>query len=421
MSYHSIDTLLSELYSLRRDEIKLGLEHTIKLLDTCGNPQTHFKSIHIAGTNGKGSTGKMMASILQESRLNIGHYSSPHLIRFNERIQVNNQEIPNQYILDFMNQYGSDIIEIQATYFETITAMAFCYFRDKKIDVAIIETGLGGRLDSTNVIQPDLVVMTPISLDHREILGDTIRQIAEEKAGIIKEFVPIIISPQKKEAMDVLFSHCDEKKITPKVVDFDRLDSTEITKEGSQFKFKDQAFSISIVGDFQIENAVLAIEASRLFLPQLKYSTIRDGLSRCSWPGRLQMVSKEKNIYYDVSHNAEGIEKTLKNIKSIFKGDIYGIVALKDDKELELISVSISDHFKALYVTSDKNGLLMERNALAFELNTYGVNCESQPSIFDAVDRCINYLKSEDVLLIFGSHYIAVDVYTYFQIPFDKY
>ena len=178
--------MLSDLYALRRDEIKLGIEHTIKLLDACGNPQNHFDTIHIAGTNGKGSTGKMIASIFHQGDCVVGHYTSPHLVKFNERINVNNRNIPDSYIFDFMAKYQTKITEIDATYFEVITAMAFSYFKDNGVDLGIIETGLGGRLDSTNVLKPQLVVFTPISLDHREILGHSLAKISMEKAGIIK-------------------------------------------------------------------------------------------------------------------------------------------------------------------------------------------------------------------------------------------
>ena len=193
------DSRLDYLYNLKRLGIKVGLEHTIALLKRCGDPQLQFKSIHIAGTNGKGSTCAIVNSILMEAGLKVGLYTSPHLIRFNERIRINGIQIDDDDIVEFVDSYQSDIDEIKSTFFETTSAMAFKYFSDKKVDVAVVETGLGGRLDSTNVLSPDLTVITPISIDHREILGEDILMIGKEKGGIIKKGVPLVLAPQKEK------------------------------------------------------------------------------------------------------------------------------------------------------------------------------------------------------------------------------
>ena len=189
---YNIDLVLKELFGLQRLGIKVGLEHTEELLDNIGNPHSYLKFIHIAGTNGKGSTCAILNKILIEHGMVVGLYTSPHLIRFNERIQVNNEKIPDADIALFMNHYINQIKNIQTTFFETTTAMAFDYFNNKSVDIAIIETGLGGRLDSTNVISPTICGISSVSLDHMDILGDTIQKIAAEKAGIIKDNIPIV-------------------------------------------------------------------------------------------------------------------------------------------------------------------------------------------------------------------------------------
>ena len=186
----SIDTILEELYSLQRLGIKIGLEHTFQLLDQIGNPHKKLRLIHVAGTNGKGSTCSILTKILIDHGLKVGLYTSPHLIKFNERIQINNCQISDEYIATFFNENRTKINNIEATFFETTTAMAFNYFQDQAVDYAVIETGIGGRLDSTNVITPKVCGITSISLDHMEILGETIEKIAIEKAGMIKEKVP---------------------------------------------------------------------------------------------------------------------------------------------------------------------------------------------------------------------------------------
>jgi len=195
---------LQFLYSLRRLGIKTGLEHTISLLNYLDNPHENFPSIHVAGTNGKGSTCLMISSILKCMDLKVGTYTSPHLIKFNERIRVNNIEISDEYICSFIKQNEEKIKQIKSTFFETTTAMAFSYFKDQEIDVAIIETGLGGRLDSTNVLYPQISVLTSISLDHTKILGSSLEQIAIEKCGIIKKKIPVVSAIQKKNVKSII-------------------------------------------------------------------------------------------------------------------------------------------------------------------------------------------------------------------------
>ncbi|GIR15403.1 hypothetical protein CM15mP27_1540 [bacterium] len=184
---------------MRRLGIKTGLEHTLSLLNHVDNPHKNFPSIHVAGTNGKGSTCLMISSILKSMNLKVGTYTSPHLIKFNERIRVNNIEISDKYICSFLEQNERKIKQIKSTFFETTTAMAFSYFNDQKVDVAVIETGLGGRLDSTNVLQPKVTVLTSISLDHTKILGSSLEQIAIEKCGIIKKKYPSFLLFKKRK------------------------------------------------------------------------------------------------------------------------------------------------------------------------------------------------------------------------------
>ena len=179
-----INSILDKLFSLQRLGIKVGLDHTYELLNRCENPHNKLKTIHIAGTNGKGSTAAMLQNILRKSGLSVGLYTSPHLVNFNERIRVNSTPISDSFIVEFMKNFNDDIDKIESTFFETTTVLAFYYFYYKKVDIAIIETGLGGRLDSTNVLNPNLTIITPIDYDHQKILGNTMNEIALEKAGV---------------------------------------------------------------------------------------------------------------------------------------------------------------------------------------------------------------------------------------------
>ncbi len=411
--------MLSDLYALRRDEIKLGIEHTIKLLDACGNPQNHFDTIHIAGTNGKGSTGKMIASIFHQGDCVVGHYTSPHLVKFNERINVNNRNIPDSYIFDFMAKYQTKITEIDATYFEVITAMAFSYFKDNGVDLGIIETGLGGRLDSTNVLKPQLVVFTPISLDHREILGDSLAKISMEKAGIIKKDIPVISSKQANEVINVLEKTCINKNVDIAFINPELVTHIKLSETGTHFYYNGEKYFIPIVGDFQAENASLAIESSFMYNPNMDTLKIKSGLAKSYWPGRLQKMSSKPTIYYDVSHNEQGIKKTLSNLKNIHPGKINGIMALKGDKELDLICKTLKNQFKSLSFVSDKNGLLMNERDLCNKMKSFGIQGIAFPSFEIAIKKWMGEVEYNEIGLVFGSHYLASEVFDYFHFPFD--
>ena len=212
MTSPDISVELDSLYSLQRNGIKLGLEHTFQLLEFLGNPQKNLKLIHVAGTNGKGSTCAHIECILRGNGYKVGLYTSPHLINFNERIRVNGTPIKNDEIISFIKTVDTAIQKIDSTFFEVTTAMALKYFQDHNVDIAVIETGLGGRLDSTNVIEPIMTIMTPISMDHMDILGNSIQQIAKEKSGIIKDDIMLITAKQDRVVMDILFDKAKEKK-----------------------------------------------------------------------------------------------------------------------------------------------------------------------------------------------------------------
>ena len=226
----------------------MGLEHTFSLLDFLKNPQKNIKIIHIAGTNGKGSTGATIYSILRAHGYRVGLYTSPHLINFNERIRINGIPITNDEILSFMRHVQPSIENIQSTFFEVTTAMAFNHFSINNVDVAIIETGLGGRLDSTNVVNPVLTVMTPISFDHMDILGDTLEKIAVEKAGIIKDGIPLVTGRQLKTVFNILKRKTDEKKttidISPNPI------GVQLDSSGTCFTLQDRIFTTSLIGDY---------------------------------------------------------------------------------------------------------------------------------------------------------------------------
>ena len=395
----------------------MGLEHTFSLLDFLKNPQKNIKIIHIAGTNGKGSTGATIYSILRAYGHKVGLYTSPHLINFNERIRINGIPITNDEILSFMRYVHPSIEKIQSTFFEVTTAMAFNHFNSNDVDVAIIETGLGGRLDSTNVVKPVLTVMTPISFDHMDILGDTIEKIAAEKAGIIKDGIPLITAKQLKEVFNILKRKTDEKKTTIDISP-DPIE-VQLDLSGTSFVLQNRTFTTSLIGDHQAENASLAISVVRKFDPKISYETIEEGLKNIYWPGRLQLVSDR--IYYDVAHNEDSIQKVLENLNIIYPNSgFFGIFCLKGDKDLKQISKYIKFQFKKLFVTTSQDGLLLGANELSVKLNQLDIMNYPLDNLSLCIEKINKLRKPSDVTLIFGTHYIAQEVFSEFEISFDS-
>ena len=394
----------------------MGLNHTLLLLKSLKNPQDNFKTIHLAGTNGKGSRAAIINSILIANGYKLGLYTSPHLIRFNEMIRVNGVTITDEEIISFMKHVEPAINEIKSTFFEVTTAMAFYHFNNNDVDIAVIETGLGGRLDSTNVVDPSLTVMTPISLDHRDILGDTIEKIAKEKAGIIKRGVPLITANQVNNVSKILEKRVKKKESVMHICP--NPESVKLSSDGTSFQVNGNNFNTSLIGEYQAQNAALAIATIKLFNSNISYETIDKGLRNVYWPGRLQLVSDK--IYYDVAHNENGVKSVLNNLNRIFPtSKFYGLLCLKGDKEIDCIAESIKSQFEMLFVSTSKDGLLMESEKLSKELHNLKVINFPLNDISSSISKIKKVRKPEDVILIFGSHYIANEIFSEFEIPFD--
>ena len=394
----------------------MGLNHTSWLLKFLNNPQDNFKTIHVAGTNGKGSTAAMINSILIANNYKVGLYTSPHLINFNERIRVNGLTITDEEIMSFMKHVEPAINEIKSTFFEVTTAMAFHHFNNNDVDIAVIETGLGGRLDSTNVVNPSLTVMTPISLDHREILGETIEKIAKEKAGIIKRGVPLITANQVNNVSKILEKKVREKESVMHICP--NPESVKLSSGGTTFEVNGNNFNTSLIGKYQAQNAALAIATIKLFNSNISYETIDKGLRNVYWPGRLQLVSDK--IYYDVAHNENGVKSVLNNLNRMFPtSKLYGLLCLKGDKEIDCIAESIKSQFEMLFVSTSKDGLLMEPEKLSEELHNLKVINFPLNDISSSISKIKKVRKPDDVILIFGSHYIANEIFSEFEISFD--
>lgn len=412
------NSLLDYLYKLQRLGIKVGLNHTFELLQRCGNPQNQFQSIHIAGTNGKGSTSAIISSILMEAGLKVGLYTSPHLIRFNERIRVNGKPISDSKIVEFVDEHRSDIDDIESTFFETTTAMAFRYFANKNVDIAVVETGLGGRLDSTNVLTPDLTVITPISLDHRDILGKNILDISKEKAGIIKKNIPLVLAPQDNAVSSQLLKIAGDLDSDVAIVD----PPTKVTlsKSGTAFIKNGLSFKTPMIGRHQAINNSVAIEAVQIFMPEIQKEVIDIGIQKVKWPGRLQRMSIEKPIYYDVSHNAHGIQMTLQALHDIFGQKPIGLMVMKGDKEVDLVAAALKNQFVQLIISGDTDLGLLSAVDLSDKLSSKGLaNLTNIDRFEDALHHIAGIMgKDSPPTLIFGSHYVAEAVFNKFGFLF---
>ena len=416
---YKLENYLNSLFSLQRRGIKLGLEHTKNLLKFFDNPHEKFLTIHVAGTNGKGSTCSYIERILRYSGYKVGIYTSPHLFKFNERIRVDGLPISDQEIVSFLDNSFKEINKIGSTFFEVTTVMAFDYFYKKKVDIAVIETGLGGRLDATNVISPVISVITSISMDHTEILGDTIEQIAKEKSGIIKEKTPLFVYNQDTKILDIFkkkaIFHNAEIKISkiPKKI--------SVTSRGTQFNFNNQDYTIPLFGSHQARNAALAVDVVSHFDSKIKDDIIYNSLKTVFWPGRMQKIRPK--IFYDVSHNKEGMEKTLQTLKELYPDeDIHGLLCLKKDKDLTSLKSVILKNFKNLFISEDKKGLLLKSSILEKKLARVNIKCKPVSSIKKGSENIENIVKNNSAVgLIFGSHYIAEEVFQAFEIPFDNY
>ncbi|MFQ6613031.1 MAG: bifunctional folylpolyglutamate synthase/dihydrofolate synthase [Fidelibacterota bacterium] len=424
LKYHSTEfnELLNYLYGLRRLGIKAGLRHTLELLKYCGSPETKFRSVHIAGTNGKGSTAVILASILQNTGLKVGLYTSPHLICFNERVRINGDPVSDDWIADFIKKHQADIDTLQATFFETTTALAFSYFAEQGVDVAIIETGLGGRLDSTNVLTPEVTAITPVSLDHRELLGDDLIAIAEEKAGIIKPGIPLVLAPQEMEVIAVLERTAAKKSVPVIKIEMTHFEEISVSVKATAFVFKDNQFELPLLGDHQAVNAGVAMQIARLIIPTISVPTIQKGLKKVNWPGRLQQLCSVPMVFYDVAHNAHGLKIVMQTIRCLCGIDPVILFVLKGDKELGLIAAELDQCSGPLIISGAEDSGLLSSKALGSKLSAI-LNREflEIADFNQAMEVLVNRTSELGAYgLITGSHYVAEDIFRRFEFSFQN-
>jgi dihydrofolate synthase/folylpolyglutamate synthase len=427
MNYkQTIDYLYNKLPMFTRVgavAFKKDLHNTIAMCEKLGNPQQQFKSIHIAGTNGKGSTSHMLAAILQQAGYKTGLYTSPHLKDFRERIRINGQMVSESFVTSFVNEQQGIIEEINPSFFEVTVAMAFSYFAKEKVDIAIIEVGLGGRLDSTNIITPELSVITNISLDHTNMLGNTLPEIAGEKAGIIKTGIPVVIGETQTESAPVFLQKASQTN--SEIIFADQELQLENTSRKNQFLttsvFKHQQplytnLSLDLTGFYQLKN-VLTVVQSILVLKQKGYVITNEALFTAvanvkkltGLQGRWQTLQENPLTICDTGHNIAGITEVMQNINSTVFSQLHIVIGMVKDKDISGVLQLLPTDAEYYFCQPD-----LERALPATELAEQAAKYKLKGGVFQTVAMAYQTAKTkakpDDLIFIGGSTFVVAEV-----------
>ena len=412
MNYHQA---VDFLFSLEKFGIKLGLENTFSLMRRLGNPHLKFASIHVAGTNGKGSCCAMLYSILRKAGYSCGLYTSPHLVDFRERIRVGESLIEKDYLTDFVSNLKGEILKKKYTFFEVITALAFSYFADRKIELAVVETGLGGRLDSTNILKPEVAIITNIGLEHTDRLGRTLEKIAREKGGIIKDNVPTVTSIERVKPFKIIESLCRQKKSELFSVFKDsKWEIKESSIKGIKFNLKTRTdtysgIRLNLAGEHQVRNAACAILAAENLTRQgfkVDKKAILSGLKKVDWPGRLEIYRKNPLVILDVAHNPDGINNLVSALKQLLPDkNIYFVFGVMEDKNYRMMLQIMSRIAKEIILTQPDYHRSARLDFLVDSARKLGIRYSAVPEVKEAYQSALKKLKKDDVLCVTGSHF----------------
>lgn len=407
---------------------RLGLSSIGKLMELIGNPQEDLKHIHIGGTNGKGSTSSFISHVLKSAGYKVGLFTSPYVERFNERIQINGFDIPDEALGRLTSVIKEKTIIMlkegfeHPTTFEIITAIAFMYFKEEEVDYVVLEVGLGGRFDSTNIITSPLAsVITTIDYDHIDVLGDTLEKIAYQKAGIIKDNGIVISYPQDDEALKVIKEETAKRKADLYLFPMENINIKEITEYGTIFDFnygntimKD--IKISMLGEYQIYNASLAITTLLVLrdksLVKISDEDIKVGLKETKWPGRLEVIRRKPTFLIDGAHNVQGARQLTKAL-SLFKYDklILGIGILEDKDSSHMVEL-LAPKADQIVVTEVNMPRKLKSEDLAEQIRKYNENIIIEKDIKKAIEKTLELAGENDMIVFGGSLYLIGEVRT---------
>jgi dihydrofolate synthase / folylpolyglutamate synthase len=418
MDYNQV---IEYILQMEKFGIKFGLSNITKLLSHLGNPHNNYPTIHVAGTNGKGSTVAIMEAILTAAGHRVGVYTSPHLVDFRERIKISGRLIEKKYITDFFNNNRKKIESLPITFFEAVTALAFAYFSEEKVDVALIETGMGGRLDATNVITPKVIVITNVETEHTQWLGFKIRQIALEKAGIIKTGVPVVTAAMNLDARKVIRQVCIQNK--SKLISI--FDETQwviknMTQESSELDIftrsnKYYNLRLALSGRHQIENAICALIATELFEQETgmrsSAAAVATGFRTVKWEGRLQKIAQSPDIILDVAHNPAAITRIREYFKEFYPDkNIIAVFGILSDKDFHKMLKELDTIANVIILTRPMTERAADPNMLADDIAKIHGNFQVIPKVRDAYQSAKELCKPDEVILVTGSHYTVGEV-----------
>ncbi len=405
---------------------KPGLERTRELLSRMGDPQDRLKFIHVAGTNGKGSFCAMLSSILSQAGLRVGCYTSPYILRFNERMRINGQDIPDDTLAslaEFIRPFA-EAMEDKPTEFELITALAMEYFAREFCDVVVLECGMGGRLDSTNVIStPVLSVITGISKDHTAFLGNTVAAIAAEKAGIIKEGVPVLFCSQDPEALAVIEQTAQAKNAPLFSVSREGLLLHRCDKEGSLFSWGGfERLFVPLAGTYQPQNAQNVLEAVKLLRRagfSISDEAVKTGLSQVVWPARYQRISSDPEIFFDGGHNPEGVDAAVSATKHCFpKEKLILVTGVMADKDVSYMAARMAEVAREVFCLTPDNPRALPAKEYAKVFASLGLPAHACSSPAEALWQAAKKAKADNcAVLCLGSLYMYGQLLQALKLP----
>ncbi len=402
---------------------KKDLTNTIRLCEALGNPHLKFKSIHVAGTNGKGSTSHMLAAIMQTAGYKTGLYTSPHLHDFRERIKVNGALCEEEFVVAFTQKIIPLIEEIQPSFFEITVAMAFAYFAEQKVDIAIIEVGLGGRLDSTNIIYPEISVITNIGWDHMNMLGNTLPEIASEKAGIIKPNVPVVIGEYNSETKPVFIAKANVEKAPI----YFAQEQYEVTKHASKEKFLEvevnyfetqekQCYSLDLTGTYQTKNILSVIAAVEILQQKgwnLNEVILKNALSKTKQltglHGRWELINETPKIITDVGHNVDGVQQIVEQLKTTNYQQLHIVIGMAKDKEIDKV-LGLLPTNAIYYFTKAQIPRALPENELQEKAAMFSLNGKAFITAMEALRSAIDCANQNDLILVCGSVFVVAEV-----------
>jgi len=410
--YSFVDYSLKHASELAKADF--NLDRMFALMELMDNPQNQYPIIHVAGTKGKGSTSALCAAALQAAGYSVGLYTSPHLLDYVERIQINGESISHEQLIELVEEIKPHVVKIEKlTTFEITTALAFMAFAKYGVNAAVFEVGLGGRLDATNIVTPKVSVITSLSYDHMAVLGNTLALIAGEKAGIIKQGVPVVSSPQKAEALEVLKRVATLRQSKLTLIGHDvKFEFLESSLDGQKFTIHHSPFIIPLLGSHQVENAVTAYTALKVSGISITDEQIQKGFSQVQWRARFEVARRDPPVIFDSAHNQDSFAKLSETLETYFPGKkVVLIFGASEDKNIPGMFAELKSKLKKIIITRADHPRALEVEQIQQLAEQAGVESESVTPVKSALARALE-LSSKDgsIVLSAGSMFVTAEV-----------